>query len=310
MFGSPSLPASGLPSRSSWERSSDSWVWRSAVGRPWWCAASSRSRAARSHSYRIDRAKMPSRRDGRFVTRAQVAALLAGVAIASVALVILLPYGGQERPELSFDTPYYVWRTRAVAAQGLDVLTQIPTGAVADRPGFPVLGAILGTITGSDALTFSVVVRAVAAIAIGLAAGAVAIELLREPPWAFAVFVAGLGTSAAVVGSAVGSLDQLLVETLLMAAAATIPLVIAGRRGSIAMALLLAAAAATHWVFTGKFLLLLTAVVAVLLASSSAKRTGRAARPGTPSGRLLMVLALAAAATAVMILLLPALPAR
>jgi hypothetical protein len=168
---------------------------------------------------------IPSRRDGGFVTRAPVAALLTGVAIASVAFVILFPYGGRERPELSYDTPYYVWRTRAVAVEGLDVLTEVPTGAVPDRPGFPVLGAILGSITSSDALTFSVVVRAVAAIAIGLAAAAAAIETMGEPPWAFAAFVAGLGTSAAVVGTAIGSLDQLLVEVLLMATAATVPLV-------------------------------------------------------------------------------------
>jgi hypothetical protein len=77
------------------------------------------------------------------MTRAWVAAVLAGLAIASVALVILLPYGGQESPALSYDTPYYVWRTRAVAADGLDILSEIPTGAVPDRPGFPVLGAVL-----------------------------------------------------------------------------------------------------------------------------------------------------------------------
>lgn len=235
--------------------------------------------------------------------------MLAGLAIASVSIVILLPYGGQESPTLSYDTPYYVWRTRAVATDGLDILSEIPTGAVPDRPGFPVLGAVLGAIGDGDALTFSVVIRAVAAIAIGLAAGSAALETLREPPWAFATFVAGLGTSAAVVGTAVGSLDQLLVETLLMATAVTVPLVIAGRRGWIAMVMLLAAATAIHWLFTGLFLLLLAGVVAVLLGASLAKRRVSTEQERTPRpGRLLLVLGLAAAATIAGLVLLPALP--
>jgi hypothetical protein len=242
------------------------------------------------------------------MTRAWVAAVLAGLAIASVALVILLPYGGQESPALSYDTPYYVWRTRAVAADGLDILSEIPTGAVPDRPGFPVLGAVLGAIGDLDALTFSVVIRAVAAIAIGLAAGSAALETLKEPSWAFAAFVAGLGTSAAVVGTAVGSLDQLLVETLLMAAAVTVPLVIGGRRGWIAMALLFAAAATTHWLFTGLFLLLLTGVIAVVLGSSLVKRRASTEQAPAPAGRLFLVLGLAAAATVAGLVLLPALP--
>ena len=245
---------------------------------------------------------------GAVVTRGWVAAALACLAIASVAFVILLPYGGQESPALSYDTPYYVWRTRAVATDGLDILREIPTGAVPDRPGFPVLGAVLGAIGDGDALTFSVVIRAVAAIAIGLAAGSAALETLREPPWAFAAFVAGLGTSAAVVGTAVGSLDQLLVETLLMATAVTVPLVITGRRGWIAMVLLLAAAAATHWLFTGLFWLLLTGIVGVLLGSSLARRRAGTERDGTPSRRLLLVVGLAAAATIAGLVLLPALP--
>lgn len=242
--------------------------------------------------------------------RALVASLLAALAVASVALVILLPYGGRDSPELSYDTPYYVWRTRAVATVGLDVLHEIPTGAVPDRPGFPVLGAVLGAIGDADALTFSVVIRAVAAIAIGLAAGAAALETLKEPSWASAAFIAGLGTSAAVVGTAVGSLDQLLVETLLMAAAVTVPLVIAGRRGSIATVLLLTAAATIHWLFTGLFLLLLIGLVGVLLGSSVVKRRASTEQDGTPRGRLLLVLVLVTAAAVAALVLLPALPTR
>jgi hypothetical protein len=236
--------------------------------------------------------------------------LLAGLAVASVALVLLLPYGGRAQAELSYDTPYYVWRTRAVATDGLHILTEIPTGAVPERPGFPVLGAMLGAITGLDALTFSVVVRAVAAIAIGLAAGALAVEALGEPRWAFAAFVVGVGASAAVVGTAIGSLDQLLADVLLVAAAATAPLAAAGRRGVAAAALLLAAAAATHWVFTGLFLLLLLGTVAALMPGSFAERRSGTAWSATSSARLLRVFGIASAAAAATLALLPALPDR
>ena len=146
--------------------------------------------------------------------------MLAAVAIGFVTVLLLLPYGNREDPGLSYDTPYYVWRTRAVTSDGVNVLTTIPTGAVPERPGVPVLGSLLGAVTGTDALTFTVVLRAIAAVAIGLAAGAMAVEALREPRWAFAAFVVGLGASAAVVGTAVGSLDQLLADILLVAAAA------------------------------------------------------------------------------------------
>ena len=129
----------------------------------------------------------------------------------------------------------------------------------------PVLGATLGDVIGSDALTYTVILRAIAAVAIGLAAGAMALEALGEARWAFAAFAVGLGASAAVVGTAVGSLDQLQVEVLLVAAAAVVPLVVAGRRGVVGVGVLFAAAAATHWVFAALFLLLLAAVALALV---------------------------------------------
>lgn len=253
---------------------------------------------------------MAPRRDREFLTlgRTAVAAFLACLAVAAVAIVLLLPYGGRDEPELSYDTPYYVWRTRAVAAEGLHVLTEVPTGAVPERPGFPVVGATLGAITGLDALTFSVVIRAVAAIAIGLAAGAMAIEALGEPRWAFAAFVVGVGASAAVVGTAIGSLDQLLADILFVSALAAAALAAAGRRGVVATAVLLAAAAATHWVFTGLFLILLLGTVAVLVPGSLAERRSGTGWSATSSARLLRVLVVASAAIFITLALLPALP--
>ena len=152
------------------------------------------------------------------------------------------------------------------------------------------------------------ILRAIAAIAIGLAAGAMALEALGEARWAFAAFVAGLGASAAVVGTAVGSLDHLLVDVLLVAAAAVIPLVVAGRRGVVGAVVLLSAAAATHWVFAALFLLLLATVALALLPGLVAARRSNAAWVTTPSVRLLRVLLLASAAAVATLALLPALP--
>ncbi len=203
-----------------------------------------------------------------------------------------------------------MWRTRAVTATGVDVLTTIPTGAVPERPGVPVLGSLLGAVTGTDALTFAVTVRAIASVAIGLAAGAMALGALREPRWAFPAFLVGLGASAAVVGTAVGSLDQLLVDVLLVAAAAVAALVAAGRRGAVAVGVLFAAAAATHWVFAGLFLLLLLGVALALFPGSLRGRRAGTAWGDTPSGRLLRVALVAAGAAVITLVLLPALPHR
>jgi hypothetical protein len=240
--------------------------------------------------------------------RPVVAPLLAALAIAFVAVLLLLPYAGREEPTRSYDNPYSVWRTRAVASNGLDVLTTIPTGAVPERPGVPVLGATLGDVIGSDALTYTVILRAIAAVAIGLAAGAMALEALGEARWAFAAFVVGLGASAAVVGTAVGSLDQLLVEVFLVAAAAVVPLVVAGRRGVVGVGVLFAAAAVTHWLFAALFLLLLVTVAFALLPGSAAARHPGAGWATTPSIRLLRVVLVASGTAVATLALLPSLP--
>ena len=251
---------------------------------------------------------MRARKPGGSLDRTSVTAALVAVAIASVAVVLLFPYGGREEPGLSYDTPYYVWRTRVVATDGPGVLTTIPTGAVPERPGVPVLGAMLGAVTGTDALTYVVIVRALAAIAIGLAAGAMAVEALGQPRWAFAAFVVGLGASAAVVGTAVGSFDQLLVDVVLVATAAVAPLVASGRRGVAAAAVLLAAAAAIHWVFAALFLVLLAGVIVAFLPASLAARRSESPWSATPPARLLRIVLVASAAIAAALVLLPALP--
>jgi len=245
--------------------------------------------------------------------RSLVWGVLVVISVAVVATVVLLPYGDTVQPPLSYDTPYYVWRTTAVMEGGLDALTRIPTGAVPNphRPGFPVLGAILRTITSTDALTFAVIVRAMAAAAIGLAAGAMARESLREPPWATPAFVIGLGLSAAVLGTAVENLEQLVADIFLVALAATVPLVATGRRGMVAAAAFFAAAAVTHWLFAVLFLVVLLGTgVASSLLRLRRSREDRGPWLNTPSARVLKLVGVLTLVAVVVILLLPAPPAK
>jgi MFS family permease len=232
------------------------------------------------------------------------------IAVAIVGVSVLSPYGGRTQAPLSYDTPYYVWRTTAVMEGGLDVLTRIPTGAVPNphRPGFPVLGSLLRTVTGTDALTFSVIVRALAAVAIGLAAAAMAREALRDPPWATPAFVVGLGLSAAVLGTAVENLEQLVADIFLVALAATVPLVASGKRGWVAAGAFFASAALTHWLFTVLFLIVLlgAGVVSTLLRW----RTEREGWWRGSSARILKLVGLLALVAAVVVLLLPSPPSR
>jgi MFS family permease len=236
--------------------------------------------------------------------------VLTCLAIGVTALVVLVPYGNRTEPKLSYDTPYYVWRTALVADHGLDALRWIPEGAVPnpDRPGFPTLGAILGAIVGLEPLVLSIIVRAVAAVAIGLAAGAMAKESLQEPTWAFPAFVIGLGTSAAVLGTAVGSLDHLLADVMLMAIVAVVPATASGNRGVVGAAALLAAAAITHWFVTGLFLgLFLTTAAGLFLLPSSSGPQGDHRSPD-PARRLLAVAGILGLTAVLALALIPALP--
>jgi hypothetical protein len=191
------------------------------------------------------------------------AASLAAVALAIVVVLIvqLRPYAGRPRPPVSYDSYYYVWRTRLLAAEGVGPARTLPpvVHANLDRPGFPAVGSLLASSIEIDPFSFMIVVRAVAALAIGAAAGAIAVGLLRHPPWSIAVMILALGTSAAVTGTAIASLENLLADVPLMAVAAAVPLAVSGRAATAATALLIAAAGVLHWVFATLFLGLIVA---------------------------------------------------
>jgi hypothetical protein len=238
--------------------------------------------------------------------------LIAGLAVVAAVGVVawfqLVPYADRDRPGISFDTPYYVWRTALVEVEGTGLLTELPDPVKPnpERPGFPVLGAVLGSITGADAFTFVMAARAVAAVAIGFSAGALALGSLGQPRWTFALFVVVLGTSAAVTGTVIGSLENALADVSFMALAGVVPLALHRHRALGAVFLLLTGAALIHWVFTCLFLLLalVAAGVALLLDMIGHLGSGRT----IDRGRIWRLAIVALAAIALAALLMPALP--
>src|SRR2546425_1737353 len=88
-----------------------------------------------------------------------------------------------------FDPAYYVWRAQYLASQG------IGTGTVAARPGYPILSAISGSLTGLSQLQIMPVLSLILVSLLALAVGAFASAGLGvgRGRWALVVAVAGVG---------------------------------------------------------------------------------------------------------------------
>jgi hypothetical protein len=188
------------------------------------------------------------------------------------------------------DTPQHVWRSEVVAELGLDALPSYDGSAHAlftnaDRPGLPVVLAILSAVTGADARELAYVFPALVAAAIASAAAALAGSIPKVPWWG--IVLAGLvtGTSVQVVLAANGYLDQLLVEALLLAAAAGALRAAAGG-GRALCAGCLVAAFLVHWQFAALFAGLLVLLVLACLPESLGGRREEGSFLDTPSGRV------------------------
>ena len=206
----------------------------------------------------------------------------------------LLPYlRGEAVDPFGFDTPHYLWRANLVHSFGLDALSSIPVPFLnqnADRPGFPVLASLIQTAKGPAPGMLLFVVPAVAAIAIGGAAGAFAVEVLDEPRWSFPLYAILVGASLAVVQTASGSLDNLTADAVILAAATVALISASGRRGVIAGGILVAAALLIHWIIAGLMMVLLAVLAAFLIPASIDRREEGARLRDTPSARLVAVL--------------------
>jgi hypothetical protein len=189
------------------------------------------------------------------------------------------------------DTPQHVWRSEVVARLGLDALPSYDGNAHAlftnaDRPGLPIVLAVLSAITGAGARELVYVLPALVAAAIASAAAALAGSIPKVPWWG--IVLAGLvtGTSVQVALAANGYLDQLLVEALLLGAAAGALRAAGGGAGRALSAGSLVAAFLVHWQFAALFAVLLVLLVLACLPESLGGRRGEDSFLDTPSGRV------------------------
>ncbi|MFL5798961.1 MAG: hypothetical protein ACJ77A_13635 [Actinomycetota bacterium] len=240
------------------------------------------------------------------------AALVAMTAVVLAAPFLHLYSHEHLRVPLGFDTPKYVWRANLVGGEGVASLAgSAPTTYKVDpgRVGQPVLTSLVHAVVGVSPFRFSFVAPAVMAVVIGLAAGALAVGPLREPPWAFPVYAIAVGASVNVFLTGVGYADNLMVDGIAVAIAAVAVAVSGGRASIGALALLFAGGVLTHSVFMLLLGLILACVVAASVPESLlAVRRKRAPLRRTPAARLAIALAVAGVAVVVAVLVTPSHP--
>jgi hypothetical protein len=189
------------------------------------------------------------------------------------------------------DTSQHVWRSEVVAGLGLEALPAFhgrsqALNTNADRPGLPLVLSFSSAVTGADVSDLAYVFPAVAAAAIALAAAALAGGIPGVPGWGLALAGVATGASVQVALAANGYLDQLLVEPLLLVAAACALRAADSGPGRALGATALLAAWLVHWQFALLFSVLLGIVaLASLPASLRDRRQGRPLTE-TASGRV------------------------
>ena len=221
------------------------------------------------------------------------AATLGGVVVACtiVGFVFLSPFlSGKVTTPFGYDTPHYVWRSNLVIARGLDGLHHIAPklrlNVNSDRPAYPVFAAMVNGVVGVDPGWLAYVVPPIFAICVGLAGAAFGREVLEEPLWAFPLYVVLVGGSLFVVLTAIGSADNLQVDSVLVAGGVAALLFGAGRRAGAAAVVLVLAAFLIHWLFTVLFLVLLLGVAVLLVPYSWRRWSHGDSIWSTPSARI------------------------
>jgi hypothetical protein len=212
---------------------------------------------------------------------------------------------------IGYDTPQYIWRANLVHLGGLSALVGwAPEGLKVhgDRTGFLVFSALVRGSTGIGAYRLMFVFPAIAAVVTALAAGALAVSVLEERWWAFAVYGIVVGLSTNMVRIAVGSHDNSFSMGMLTAFAVTALLSTASRPARVASVVLLVGAAMSHWVFAALFVALFAVVLISLLPGSWRQWRAGAPVTATPSGRLATVLGASTLAGAAALALMPQAP--
>src|SRR6266540_4313095 len=152
---------------------------------------------------------------------------------------LILPVG--------FDPPWYVWRAEHFTALG------VGSGELAARPGYPVLSAILGSLTGLSQMETTVVLSLVLVSLLALAVGAFARSGLGFDRWRWVVVVATSGVLLGPTHLVGENLSNALNITLEIAALVPLAAFVGGKRGLAAAAVLLVAGGLAHWDFVALF---------------------------------------------------------
>src|SRR6266498_1649658 len=168
---------------------------------------------------------------------------------------------------VGFDPPWYVWRAEHLTALG------VGTGDLAARPGYPVLSAILGSLTGLSQLQTTVVLSLLLVSLLALAVGAFAREGLGFDRWRWVVVVATSGVLLGPTHLVGENLSNALNITLEIAALVPLAAFVGGKRGLAAAAVLLVAGGLAHWDFVALFAVVMG--VAFLMALPSSVREWR-----------------------------------
>ncbi len=172
---------------------------------------------------------------------------------------LILPVG--------FDPPWYVWRAEHFTALG------VGSGELAARPGYPVLSAILGSLTGLSQMETTVVLSLVLVSLLALAVGAFARSGLGFDRWRWVVVVATSGVLLGPTHLVGENLSNALNITLEIAALVPLAAFVGGKRGLAAAAVLLVAGGLAHWDFVALFAVVMG--VAFLMALPSSVREWR-----------------------------------
>jgi len=224
-------------------------------------------------------------------------------------LLSVYPAKGFASP-VANDTLKYIWRSDLAGRLGLHAITRVPAGTTVnpDRPAFPVLASLVHAVSGTTAFRLAFVVSPVAAVLIGLAAAALAVEGLGEPGWSRPVYALAVGGSVNVALMSLGYLDNLLVAAVVVACGTCTLMAVDGRGGGVAASLLLAGAATIHWAFAAVFTAILVALAVVLVPDSLRGRRRGQGLLRSPTARLLGITAAGVVGGGGMLLLAPALP--
>jgi hypothetical protein len=235
---------------------------------------------------------------------------VAGPAVLLAALFVSLYRSGDNAGLVGADTPWYVWRSKVVIAEGLQPLAEpLPSGQESQtfRGGYPLLAGYAAT-AGLGPFDLAFAIPAGMAVVAGLGAGALAVRGAGHPLWAYPVYALIAGGSLNLVMTSVSHLDAAIVMAMAVSAAAMALTTASGERSGGAAVLVLAGAVLVHWSFAALFIAVVAATSALLLPGSLRSRRAGERFARTPSGRLGFVAAASAAAGALAILLPPELP--